>query len=157
MLTAPWWCPKCVCCWKTFSATCRPEGVSYTHRFKPTNPHVLVLANSSIQFILYRPTSQICLWVLYNLHTYDIPVPGPHIGSGKTPKKKIKPFSWRKKGRNLGGRGISSAMASDPARSNGPYETSQRLRRGSRVNDVQWRDDDSSIRREKRREVLGVS
>jgi len=24
---------------------------------------------------------------LYNLYTYDIPVPGPHIGSGKTPKK----------------------------------------------------------------------
>uniref|UniRef100_A0A8C2ZT58 PLA2c domain-containing protein n=1 Tax=Cyclopterus lumpus TaxID=8103 RepID=A0A8C2ZT58_CYCLU len=28
-----------------------------------------------------------CLRGLYNLYTYDIPVPGPHIGSGKTPNK----------------------------------------------------------------------
>jgi len=33
------------------------------------------------------------------LYTDDIPVPGPHIGSGKTPKKKKKPFhgeKWKK-------------------------------------------------------------
>jgi len=39
--------------------------------------------------------------VLYNLYTYDIPVPGPHIGSGKTPKKKKIPFTGKIKGRNL--------------------------------------------------------
>ena len=46
---------------------------------------------NSIQFILYSPKSQIqiCLWGLNSLYTYDIPVPGPHIGSGKTPPKKI--------------------------------------------------------------------
>jgi len=41
----------------------------------------------SIQFILYSPKLQIPLKELYNLDTYGIPVPGPHIGSGKTPKK----------------------------------------------------------------------
>jgi len=30
---------------------------------------------------------QIGLRVLYNLYTYDIPVPEPHIGSGRTPKQ----------------------------------------------------------------------
>jgi len=30
--------------------------------------------------------------VLYNLYTNNIPVPGPHIASGKTPQKKEKPF-----------------------------------------------------------------
>jgi len=39
----------------------------------------------SIQFIVHSPKSQI-----YNLYTYDIPVPGPHIGSGETPPKKLK-------------------------------------------------------------------
>jgi len=33
-----------------------------------------------IQFILYSPILQICLKELYNLYTYDIPDPGPHIG-----------------------------------------------------------------------------
>jgi len=41
---------------------------------------------NSIQFILYSPKSQICLRGLYNLYTDNIPVPGPHRGSGKTPK-----------------------------------------------------------------------
>jgi len=47
----------------------------------------LILVAYSIQFILYSPISQICLKEFYNLYTYDIPVPGPHIGSGKTPNK----------------------------------------------------------------------
>jgi len=43
---------------------------------------------NSIQFNLFYIAQyhkiQICLRGLYNLYTYDIPVPGPHIGSGKT-------------------------------------------------------------------------
>jgi len=31
-----------------------------------------------------------CIRGLYNLYTSDIPVPGPHIGSGKTPQKNRK-------------------------------------------------------------------
>jgi len=38
---------------------------------------------------------QICLSGLYNLYTYDIPVPEPHIGSQKTPQ--IKPFHREKR------------------------------------------------------------
>jgi len=36
---------------------------------------------------LYSPKLQISFRGFYSLYTYDIPVPGPHIGSGKTPKK----------------------------------------------------------------------
>jgi len=49
-----------------------------------------------IQFILYRPELHIFLRGLYNLYTYDIPVPGPHLGSGKTPKNKTKTFTKEK-------------------------------------------------------------
>jgi len=46
--------------------------------------------HNSIQFSLFCIAQyhklQICLKGLYNLYTYDIPVPGPHIGSGKTYK-----------------------------------------------------------------------
>jgi len=37
-----------------------------------------------------------CLRGLYSLDTYDIPVPGPHIGSGITPRKYKKPFTGKK-------------------------------------------------------------
>jgi len=40
------------------------------------------------QFVFYSPTLQICPKGLYNLYSYDIPVPGPHIGSAKTPEKR---------------------------------------------------------------------
>jgi len=44
-----------------------------------------------IQFSLFYKAQYhkfwMCLRGLYNLYTYDIPVPGPHIGSRKTPKK----------------------------------------------------------------------
>jgi len=57
------------------------------------------VSNNSIQFICiaHFHKLQICLGVLYNLYT-DIPVPEPHIGSGKTPKQ---PFTGEKKGRTL--------------------------------------------------------
>jgi len=48
------------------------------------------------QFILYSPFSQITNLpqrALQSVHI-DIPVPGPHIGSGKTPKQ---PFTGKKR------------------------------------------------------------
>jgi len=55
----------------------------------------------SIQFSLFciahYQTLQICLKELYNLYTYDIPVPGPHIGSEKTLKKYNKSFQREKR------------------------------------------------------------
>jgi len=57
----------------------------------------------SIQFILYSSFSQltnVSQSALQSLHI-DIPVPGPHIGSGTTPQKIEKTLSQRKKGRNL--------------------------------------------------------
>uniref|UniRef100_A0A8C2ZFW0 Thymus, brain and testes associated n=1 Tax=Cyclopterus lumpus TaxID=8103 RepID=A0A8C2ZFW0_CYCLU len=44
---------------------------------------------SAVQQWLLLAESQICLRGLYNLYTYDIPVPGPHIESGKTPPKNL--------------------------------------------------------------------
>jgi len=41
------------------------------------------LTFNSIQFILYSQYHKLRI-CLYNLYTYDIAVPGPHIGSGKT-------------------------------------------------------------------------
>jgi len=46
----------------------------------------------SIQFrfcIAKNYKSQTCFKGLYSLYTYDIPVPGAHIGSGKTPPKTL--------------------------------------------------------------------
>jgi len=50
-----------------------------------------------IQFILYIPISQI------TNYTDDIPVPGPHIGSGKTPQKSIQNSFTGKKGKKPSG------------------------------------------------------
>jgi len=47
---------------------------------------------------LLSSKSQISLRGLYNLYTYDIPVPGPHGSGITTPEKKL---SQEKKGRNL--------------------------------------------------------
>jgi len=31
------------------------------------------------------------------VYTSDIPVPGPHIGSGKTSRNRKNPFTWKKR------------------------------------------------------------
>jgi len=49
-----------------------------------------------IQYSLFYGAQYHKLWIylkgLYNLYTYDIPDLWPHIGSGKTPKKRKNPF-----------------------------------------------------------------
>jgi len=44
-----------------------------------------------------------CLRGLYNLYTYDVPVPGPHIGSGKTPQEIEKKCFTEKRGKKPSG------------------------------------------------------
>jgi len=106
----------------------------------------------SIQFSLFCIAHyhklQMCLLGLYNLYTYNIPVPEPHIGSEKTPPKK-RADEWAE---HRQGHGIRPSQVQWTLRD----VKSQRLRKGSRVNNVWWRDENSSTRREKRGDRCSV-
>jgi len=63
--------------------------MSYTSLLVFVSFSVFCFTFNTIQLfcIAQKPKSQICLRGLYNLYPYDIPVPGPHVGSGKSSQK----------------------------------------------------------------------
>jgi len=62
------------------------------------SPLSFALTQFSLFWIAQCHKLRISLRGLYNLYTYDLPLPGPHMGSRKTPKNEKKPFQGEKRG-----------------------------------------------------------